>query len=75
VAAVARLRPPARGRVVVVRVVEPVRAPSVALLPGRVRAHISAGGMALEAARLKAAQREAEAGRAPAPRGRLARPG
>jgi nucleotide-binding universal stress UspA family protein len=61
VAAVARLRPPARGRVVVVRVVEPVRAPSLALLPGRVRAQISAGGMALDATRLKAAQRDAEA--------------
>ena len=50
-----------RGRAVVVRVVEPVRAPSLALVPASVRAAVAGLVRADMAARVRAARREVEA--------------
>jgi nucleotide-binding universal stress UspA family protein len=52
---VARMRPP--GRATVVQVVEQVRPPSVALMPGRVRGALLASAAELEAARRRRAAR------------------
>jgi nucleotide-binding universal stress UspA family protein len=57
----ARLAPPPGGRVTVVSVVEPVRPPSMALLPAAIRGRIAGEAAELERARLDAAQRGAEA--------------
>jgi nucleotide-binding universal stress UspA family protein len=57
----ARLAPPAGGRVSVVAVVEPLRPPSMALLPPSVRARLAGGVAELERARLGAGRRRAEA--------------
>jgi nucleotide-binding universal stress UspA family protein len=57
----ARLTPPAGGRVTVVSVVEPVRAPSAALLPASIRGRLTGAAAELERARLNAARRWAEA--------------
>ena len=61
VAFVTRIRPPARGRATLVRVVEPVRPPSLGLLPASVRAELVGQADQLEAARLRAARRDVEA--------------
>jgi nucleotide-binding universal stress UspA family protein len=58
---VARLVPPSGGRVTVVRVVEPVRPPSMALLPASARAQLGAQAAALHAARLRVARSDVEA--------------
>jgi nucleotide-binding universal stress UspA family protein len=57
----ARLVPPPGGRVTVVSVVEPLRAPSMALLPRSIRVRIAGEAAELERARLEAARRYAEA--------------
>ena len=57
----ARLAPPPGGRVTVVSVVEPVRPPSMALLPRSIRGRIAGEAAELERARLDAARRCAEA--------------
>ena len=61
VAFVTRLTVPAGGRVTVVRVIEPVRPPSMGLLPSKVRALLAGQIAALHAQRIRAAQRELEA--------------
>ena len=57
----ARLAPRAGGRAIVVSVVEPVRPPSMALLPASVRRQLAGAAAELERARLNAARRWAEA--------------
>jgi len=57
----ARLAPPAGGRVTVVSVVEPVRPPSMALMPASIRGHLAGAAAELERARLIAGRRWAEA--------------
>jgi nucleotide-binding universal stress UspA family protein len=57
---VARLAPPPGGRVTVLRVVEPAHLPSLALLPGAVRAAVAGQAAALHAARLRAARADVE---------------
>ena len=59
VAFVARLQP--AGRATLVQVVEPVRPPSIALLPANIRRTLSAQAAALEAARRRRAERGLEA--------------
>jgi nucleotide-binding universal stress UspA family protein len=61
VAFAARLAPPVGGRVPVVSVVEPVRRPSMALLPASIRGRLAGEAVELECARLEAGQRCAEA--------------
>jgi len=56
-----RLAAPPGGRVAVVRIVEPVRPPSMGLLPAAIRDDIAGQADALEAARLRSARREVEA--------------
>ncbi len=58
---VSGLVPPSGGRVTVVRVVEPVRPPSMGLLPASARAQLSAQAAALHAARVRAARSDVEA--------------
>ena len=57
----ARLTPPAGGRVTVVSVVEPVRPPSMALMPPSMRGHLGGAAAEFERARLNAGRRWAEA--------------
>ncbi len=57
---VARLAPPPGGRATVVRVVEPVRPPSLGLLPASIRAELGGQAEALQAARVRAARRDVE---------------
>ncbi len=57
---VALLTPPPGGRVTVVRVVEPARLPSLALLPGAVRARLERQAADLHAARIRAARNDVE---------------
>ena len=54
----ARLAPHPRGRAIVVSVVEPVRAPSMALMPAAVRSRLTAEMATLERERQRAARRE-----------------
>jgi len=56
----ARLKPPPGGRAIVVRVVEPVRLPSMGLLPASIRATVGAQATALQATRVRAARRDVE---------------
>ena len=58
---VCRLRPPRGGRVTCVRVVEPVRVPSMPLLPGAMRAQIAGQADAMNRIRRATAQRQVEA--------------
>lgn len=58
---VAGLEPPREGRVSVVRVVEPVRTPSMGLLPATVRAALAEQARLASAQRVKPATREMEA--------------
>jgi nucleotide-binding universal stress UspA family protein len=67
---VAALTPPRGGEVRLVSVVEPVRLPSTALLPARVRTVVTSEAAELEQQRVAAARRQLEAARA-----RLARTG
>jgi len=60
VAFVAGLKPPHGGRVTLLRVVEPVRPPSMGLLPASVRAVVGGQVAALEAQRLRTARPEVE---------------
>jgi nucleotide-binding universal stress UspA family protein len=60
VAFVARLAPPRGGRATVLRVVEPAHLPSVALLPGTVRAELAHQAADLHAARIRAARSDVE---------------
>ena len=57
---VGRLKPPPGASATVVRVVEPVRLPSLALLPASIRADLAGQAAALQAAGLQAARREVE---------------
>jgi len=57
---VARLRPPRGGRVTCVRVVEPVRLPSMPLVPAPMRAQIAAQAAAMERSRRAVAQRQVD---------------
>jgi nucleotide-binding universal stress UspA family protein len=61
VAFVARLRPPVGGRVACIQVVEPVRAPSLPLVPASVRAKLLGELAALNRHRFVAARRSVEA--------------
>lgn len=61
VAFVARLRPPAGGHVACIQVVEPVRAPSMPLMPASVRANLLGEVAALNQRRFAAARRGVEA--------------
>jgi nucleotide-binding universal stress UspA family protein len=56
-----RLRPPRGGRVTVVRVVEPVRAPVMPLVPGAMRAQIAGQADAVNRSQVAAARRQVEA--------------
>lgn len=58
---VAGLPRPPRGRVTLARVIEPVRLPSMGLLPASVRAAVAAQAKALEGERLREARRDLEA--------------
>ena len=58
---VARMAPPTGGRVTVVSVVEPVRPPSMALLPASIRGHLAGAAAELERARLNGGRGWAEA--------------
>ena len=60
VAFVARLAPPSGGRATVLRVVEPPHLPSLALLPGTVRAEIAYQAERLHAARVRVARTDVE---------------
>ena len=55
---IARLTPARGARATVVRVLEPVHVPSLALLPARIRSILSAEASALHARHLRAAERE-----------------
>jgi hypothetical protein len=57
----ARLKPPRRGHVTCVRVVEPVRVPSMPLLLGAMRAQIAGQVDAMNRIRRATAQRQVEA--------------
>ncbi len=58
---VCRLRPPRGGRVTCVRVVEPVRVPSMPLLMGAMRAQIAGQADSVNRIRRATAQRQVEA--------------
>jgi nucleotide-binding universal stress UspA family protein len=66
---VARLKPPRGGHVTCVRVVEPVRVPSMPLLPGSMRGEIAGQADAVNRIRHAAAQRQVEAAAATLRRG------
>ena len=57
---VARLAPPRGGLVTVVRVVEPVRVPSMPLVPGAMRAEITAQANRIAQGQLAVARRQVE---------------
>ncbi len=57
----ARLQAPGGGRVTVVRVIEPVRAPSMPFVPGAMRAQIAGQADAVNQTRMKGARRQVEA--------------
>ena len=56
-----RIQPPPGGRVTVVRVVEPVRVPSMALVPSAIRAQIAGQADAANRALVAAARRQVDA--------------
>jgi nucleotide-binding universal stress UspA family protein len=58
---VARLDPPRSGRVTCVRVVEPVRLPSMPLVPAPMRAQIAAQAATMDRGRRAVAQRQLDA--------------
>jgi nucleotide-binding universal stress UspA family protein len=57
----ARLEPPPGGRITVVRVVEPVRVPSMPLVPGAMRAQIAGQADAMNRTHVAVARRQVEA--------------
>jgi nucleotide-binding universal stress UspA family protein len=57
---VGRLTPPRGGRALVVRVVDPVYLPSIALLPASTRATLTAQAAAMQAARVRTARRDVD---------------
>jgi nucleotide-binding universal stress UspA family protein len=57
----ARLRPPRGGRVTVVRVLEPIRAPSMPFVPGAIRAQIAGQADVVNRSRQAVARRQVEA--------------
>src|SRR6267378_7868453 len=57
----ARLRPPRGGRVTVVRVLEPIRAPSMPFVPGAIRAQIAGQADAVNRSHQAVARRQVEA--------------
>ena len=57
---VARLAPPRGGRVTCLRVVEPVRLPSMPLVPAAMRAQIAGQAAAIERSRRAVAQRQVD---------------
>ena len=57
----ARLRPPRGGRVTCVRVIEPVRTPAMAFVPGAMRAQIAGQAELVNRARRATAQRQVDA--------------
>jgi len=57
---VASLRPPRGGRVTCVRVVEPVRLPSMPLVPAPMRAQIAGQAAAMDRSRRAVAQRQVD---------------
>lgn len=57
----ARLRPPRGGRVTCVRVVEPVRVPSMPLMPGTMRAQVTGQAAALNRSRVSTARSQIDA--------------
>ncbi len=61
VAFLSRLTPPRAGRVLCVRVVEPVRMPSAPLLPASMRAQLAGQAAALGRSRMAVAQRQVDA--------------
>lgn len=61
VAFVARLAPPRGGRVTCVRVIEPVRLPSMPFVPARMRAQLEAQAAAMDRSRRAMARRRLEA--------------
>ena len=60
VAFVGRLGPPPGRRATVVRVVEPSRAPGLAMLPASIRARLRGEAAALQAERVRAARRDVD---------------
>ena len=56
-----RLQPPRGGRVTVVRVVEPVRAPAMPFVPGAMRAQIAGQADAVNRSHVAVARRQVEA--------------
>jgi len=61
VAFVARLAPPRGGRVTCVRVIEPMRLPSMPFVPARMRAQLEAQAAAMDRSRRAVARRQLEA--------------
>jgi nucleotide-binding universal stress UspA family protein len=61
VAFLTRMKPPRGGRATVVRVVEPVRAPSMPLVPSGMRAQIAGQADAANRSQVAAARRQVEA--------------
>lgn len=61
VAFLARLKAPARGRVTCVRVVEPMHAPAMPLVPSPIRAQIAGQAAALNLHKQRAARRDVDA--------------
>jgi len=61
VAFLTRMRPPRGGRVTVVRVVEPVRVPSMPLVPSAMRAQIAGQAAAANRSLVAGARRQVEA--------------
>jgi nucleotide-binding universal stress UspA family protein len=59
-----RIQPPRGGRVTVVRVVEPVRVPSMPLVPPAIRAQVAGQADAASRALVAAARRQVETGAA-----------
>lgn len=59
-----RIQPPRGGRVTVVRVVEPVRVPSMPFVPGAMRAQVAGQAAAANRSLVAAARRQVEAGAA-----------
>ncbi len=57
----ARLRPPRGGQITCARVVEPARVPSMPLVPGRLRAQVTAQAAASNRSRVAIAQSQVDA--------------
>ena len=73
VAFLTRVKPPPGGRVTIVRVVEPVRVPSMPLVPPAIRAQVAGQADAANRVLVAAARRQVEAAAATVARGELGR--